>query len=91
MYVVGSCSRGPPVKEKTQVNQGFLPTSCNFADAHGIGVPMVQLFFADAEECMDSLDSLLAEVEVRRYTTVNIARAALGSRPALAAQGGIHK
>lgn len=39
---------------------------------------------------MDSLDSLLAEVEVRRYITVNIARAAaLGSRPALAAQGDV--
>ena len=31
---------------------------------------------------MDSLDSLLAEVEVRRYITVNIARAVLDSRPA---------
>ena len=38
---------------------------------------------------MDSLDSLLAEVEVRRCITVNIARAALGSRPALAAQGDV--
>ena len=45
--------------------------------------------FADAEEFMDSLDSLLAEVEVRRCITVNIARAVLGSRPALAAQGDV--